>query len=329
MFLVGIVISKVLDTLVEHEAHIAHPLIHYFISISITILVWEGVLRLDTLFNRSFPWERNPGRRVMVQLPVSVLYSAGIIYLSMVAFNKWVCALPESTEDKFMVTALVIGVLVTLVLLAVEIGAQFFGHWKRSLIEVEKYKAQSLQAQLQNLKDQLNPHFLFNNLSVLSSLVYKDQDKSVDFINQLSKVYRYLLDNRSLELVTLDEELAFMESYSYLLLIRFDTSLSFVKEISPGMGHRLLPPMALQMLVENAIKHNEVGTDAPLAIHITAKNDMLVIKNNLQLRKQEGPTPKTGIQNIRDRYRFFTDREVLVEQNNGSFCVTLPLLLKK
>ncbi len=326
MILVGVCISILLDSMKIAGAHEHNKFWDFFISIAITILVWEGNLRIDTLIDRSFPWEKNPGRRIIVQLPVSLIFSAVAIYLSMVAFNKLVCPLPDETKDAFMYTAVVLGILISIIILAIEVSTQFFGNWKRSLVEIEKYKAENLQAQLQNLKNQLNPHFLFNNLSVLSSLVYKDQDKAVDFINQLSKVYRYLLDNRNSELVSLENELAFIQSYTYLLQIRFDKNISFDIRVPDEKTHLMLPPLSLQMLVENAIKHNEISNDLPLTVHIKIENDMLTVSNNLQLRTSNEISSKTGLQNIRDRYKFFTDQAVEVNKTENCFIVKLPLL---
>ena len=196
--------------------------------------------------------------------------------------------------------------MMSILLLSIEISTQFFRHWKNSLVEIEKYRAESLQAQLQNLKNQINPHFLFNNMSVLSSLVYKDQDKAVEFINQLSKVYRYLLDNQNNELVTVEEELTFIRSYIFLLHIRFDQNLIIKTEVKKEDRTWLIPPMALQILIENAIKHNEASSEHPLAISIISEDEKLVVENNLQLRSQHEPGSKTGLENIRARYKFFT-----------------------
>lgn len=298
----------------------------FLTSISITILVWEGNLRIDSFMDKHFPWETKPGKRILVHLPSGILFSGFIIYLSMLAFNTYVCQFPESTKNRFMVVSIIIGVLVSIIILSIEISSQFFSKWKRSLVEIEKYKAESLQAQLQNLKDQINPHFLFNNMSVLSSLVYKDQDKAVDFINQLSKVYRYLLDSRSSELVTLHDDLIFIQSYTYLLQIRFDKNLIFNFDIPKEKENALLPPMALQILIENAIKHNEVSTELPLTISVRVKEDRLEVSNNLQLRSVTEHSSKTGIKNIEDRYRFFTKEEVKIVENKQSFTVSLPLL---
>jgi LytS/YehU family sensor histidine kinase len=210
--------------------------------------------------------------------------------------------------------------------MSAEIGIQFFKKWKRSLLEIEEYKAQSLQAQLQNLKNQVNPHFLFNNLSVLSSLVYKDQDKAADFIQQLSKVYRYLLDNNNNELVTLEDEMKFIESYNYLLQIRFDKNLIVDTHIQKDELQKMLPPISLQLLMENAIKHNEVSSEWPLKIDIFTQDDVLVVKNNLQTRTNQEPTSKTGLKNIQQRYAHFTKREVEVIISESEFTVKLPLI---
>ncbi len=329
MIILGIIVSFLLDIVVKHNDHGHHKIFDFLISILITIIVWEGNLRVDTLMNHKFPWEKSPGKRILFHLPLSMIFSAVAIYLSMLSFDKFVCALPDNTKNAFMGTAIVMGVLVTFIILTIEISTLFFGNWKRSLIEIEKYKTENLHTQLQNLKDQLNPHFLFNNLSVLSSLVYIDQDKAVGFINQLSKVYRYLLDNRNCELVTLDSELTFIQSYTYLIQIRFDKNISFDIDLPKEKMHLMLPPLSLQMLVENAIKHNEISNEMPLKISVKMNEDMIEVSNNLQLRTTTELSSKTGLQNIKERYKFFTAREVEVIETANSFIVKIPLLSAK
>jgi two-component system LytT family sensor kinase len=330
MILTGIFISLLLDQL-----RIAGDIKHhnmgfdFLISILITILVWEGNLRIDNLMNKHFPWQKAPKKRIFYHLAVSMFFSAFAIYLSMLAFNRYVCEFPEHTKDQFMIVAMIIGILITIIILSIEISSQFFINWKHSLVEMEKYKAESLQAQLQNLKDQVNPHFMFNNLSVLSSLVYKDQDKAVDFINQLSRVYRYVLDSKGTELVCLKKELAFIQSYVYLLQIRFDKNIVFEIDIPVESENLMLPPMALQMLLENAVKHNEISNENPLHITIRMIGSSLIVSNNIRLRNNPEPGSKTGLKNIKERYKFFTEEEVEVNQTNGSFSVKIPLLKTK
>ncbi|MBL7933102.1 MAG: sensor histidine kinase [Bacteroidia bacterium] len=330
MVLAGVLITFILDLLVKNELPHDHPRIYDFlITIFITILAWEGNIRIDNWLNNRFPWEASAKKRILLQLPVTVLFSAMAIYLPMRAFDLFVCELPGGKRAMFVVVCLVVGIIISFTILSIEVSTQFFGKWKKSLLEVEKYKAESLAAQLQNLKDQVNPHFMFNNLSVLSSLVYKDQDKAVDFINQLSKVYRYVLDSRNMELVSLEEELTFIKSYTFLLQIRFDKNVEFKIEVGEVDRRLLLPPMALQILVENTIKHNEVSQESPLKVNVFVEQHKLVVKNNLQPRSNVEPGSKTGIKNIEERYRFFTDELVEVDSSNGFFTVKIPLLKTK
>lgn len=326
MSLSGVLIGYLIDFLVTNNRPDSHKFFHYLTSVAITIIVWEGNLRIDRLMNKKFPWIKSPGRRIAVHLPLSLIFSSIAIFASMLFFDSVVCKIPHSTRLVLMTYSVVIGLLITLIILSMEIGAQFYRNWRESLVEVEKYRAQSVQAQLQNLKDQVNPHFLFNNMSVLSSLVYQDQDKAVDFIAQLSKVYRYILDTRSSELVSLEEEMRFMESYTYLLQIRFDKSLRFEISISKDKNSMMILPMALQMLVENAIKHNEVSEEQPLTIKINCVGDMLEVSNNLQARSHREHSSGTGLENIRIRYRFYTDKQVEVLNDGKNFTVKIPVL---
>jgi two-component system LytT family sensor kinase len=329
MFIVGIGISFLLHFINKPVEENHNVFLDFLTSIVITILVWEGNLRIDSWLNKKLPWVGNAGKRILIELLVSMVYSAVVIYCSMLFFNEFVCPLPVATKEAFMSTAMIIGVMVSFILLTVEIGAQFFSNWKASLIEIEHHKTEVVQAQLQNLKNQINPHFLFNNMSVLSSLVYKDQDKAVDFINQLSKVYRYLLDNKDRELVTLEDELTFIRSYTYLLQIRFDTNIKFTIEVENSALQKLVPPMAIQILVENAIKHNEISEELPLSVSITNYENELVVTNNLQLRTNTEPSSKTGLKNIKDRYHYFTDKPVEIIESANSFVVKIPLLHSK
>jgi LytS/YehU family sensor histidine kinase len=234
--------------------------------------------------------------------------------------------MPKENQNSFLIPSITIGVFTSFIIISVDLSRQFFHQWKASIIELEKHKLESTQAQLQNLKNQINPHFLFNNLSVLSSLVYINQDKAVDFINQLAKVYRYILDNNSSELITLKDELNFIESYTFLLSIRFSTNIHFEIETSKETLVKKIPPLSLQILIENAIKHNEISDHQPLTIKIQSSNTYLTISNNLQLRRNKEVSSQVGLKNIEERYSFFTNEKILIEQNAEFFKVTLPLL---
>lgn len=327
MIVVGVLISFLLHGIIPQKSQTGWILfLSTLQSIFITFLIWEGSLNIDFQMNKLFPWQLNPVKRIVIQLPTEFLYSGTILYSTMFLYNEFICRLPKTEQSNFFAISVTIGLLVSVVLISVETGAQFFKQWKKTLIEVEKYKSESALAQLENLKSQLNPHFLFNNMSVLSSLVYKDQDKAVDFINQLSKVYRYLLDNKNSELVTLKEELTFIESYLYLLDIRYSPNLHFKVQIPEDKLNLHLPPVSVQLLIENAIKHNEISSDFPLTVEIYIVHDILLVVNNLRKRIDSEFSSNTGLKNIQSRYAFFTDKEVIIEQTESQFKVSIPIL---
>ncbi len=192
--------------------------------------------------------------------------------------------------------------------------------------DIEK---EQLKTNLALLKNQISPHFLFNNLSVLTSLVYKSQDKAVDFINELSKVYRYVLDNNNAELVTLHEEMDFLKHYIYLLKIRFESSISFEINIEENKQQTYVLPMCLQMLVENTIQHNETSQANPLQVSIYTYNHSLIVENKIQLRSDFKESSKIGLTNLKSRYSFFTDEKIEIISNKKIFMVILPLISRK
>jgi LytS/YehU family sensor histidine kinase len=200
----------------------------------------------------------------------------------------------------------------------------FFKNWKEAAVQQEKLKREQLALQYETLKSQVNPHFLFNNLNSLTSLISTNPDKAIDFVKKLSEVYRYVLDQKDCELVALETELKFLESYIYLQKIRFETNL----EVNINIKDRNFKviPLSIQMLVENAIKHNEISDRNPLTITIYSTDDQyLVIENKLQ-KKAASEGSGSGIQNIKSRYEFFTDKDLLISISKEQFRVSIPLL---
>jgi two-component system, LytTR family, sensor kinase len=299
-----------------------------FLTIIITSgVIFEGNLRIDTWLNKKYSWLVLPKKRVIIQFLLALIYTMFLLYILMFVLHFLKSGKYEIINPK-MRQVFIPATFVTISILAIDIGYQFFKAWKQSLIEVEKYKTESAKAQLQNLKNQLNPHFLFNNLSVLSSLVYKNQDKAVDFINELSKVYRYILENKNAELVSLQEELEFLEHYIYLLKIRFGENIIFDIRIDETQNS-FLPPMCLQILVENTIQHNETSQANTLKIAIFTENNRLIVSNPTQPRSDKTESSQTGIKNMRFRYQFFTDDKIEIMHDKKTFSVSLPLIIKK
>lgn len=194
------------------------------------------------------------------------------------------------------------------------------------MIRSTRLQKENFQAQLQNLKDQVNPHFLFNSLNVLGSLIYKDQEQAVEFTRRLSDLYRSYLDNSNEPLIPLRKDLEVAKAYIYLLETRFGKAVEFRLNIATDRQELFLPPGSLQMLIENAIKHNGSTRKNPLIIHIYTENDRLIVKNRLQARRDKIVSTNTGLNNIRSRYQFLTDKEVIFKKTDEEFIAKLPLL---
>lgn len=186
---------------------------------------------------------------------------------------------------------------------------------------------ENIKAQFEILKNQVNPHFLFNSLNVLSSLIYINKDSAAKFVRQLSKVYRYVLEYKDQEVISLLFELEFLDSYVFLLKTRFDQNLHIEIDIDKKHYQREIVPMALQLLFENAIKHNVISKLKPLSIKVFVDdNDNLVISNNLQRKSSVEHSSKIGLKSIKKRYNYLTDEKVVIEENKENFTVKLPLI---
>ncbi|WP_462255278.1 sensor histidine kinase [Ferruginibacter sp.] len=203
----------------------------------------------------------------------------------------------------------------------------YFTQYKTKWMEAEELKRISAQAELQLVKSQINPHFLFNNLNVLSALIMKNNEEANKFIEEFSKVYRYILNNHDKELVDIKTELDFIKPYIFLLQKRFAEGLDITIEVPEPYEKFYVIPASLQMLIENAIKHNVVSKTKPLHIdvHINGNNS-IVVSNNLQLRQSVDNSTKIGLANIIKRYQLVSGKNVTVKNDAVDFTVALPLL---
>lgn len=195
--------------------------------------------------------------------------------------------------------------------------------------QFESLKREMLASKYTSLKSQISPHFLFNSLNTLTSLMYEDRDLASDFVTRLATSYRYILDNKEDNLVTVKKELSFLDAYIFMMEVRHKNAVSIKSDIQINPEAYWIPTLSLQMLIENALKHNLYSKEHPLEIAIsTIGKDALVVRNNLQ--KRELPeTTKMGLDNIKKRYSYYTNKPVLVREENDFFEVILPLLDKK
>ncbi|MGB0524767.1 MAG: sensor histidine kinase [Flammeovirgaceae bacterium] len=300
-------------------------LLNYFLTIAFAFVIVEGIRFINRVLNDYYPWEVSPFRRFVIQGVTNIVYflfvNNGLRIAFLIVFfpNKAIML-----WEQVVINVVVIALLIIVEL--VDLGIFLLNHWRKSLTELEHFKRESIEFQLATLKSQVNPHFLFNSLNTLSSLIFQNQEQAAQFVQRLSKVYRYVLENREREVVVLSEEMRFLEDYISLLAIRFGASLAFYIDIPRKFRTQFIAPMTIQMLVENAIKHNVKSKRKPLSIHIRMEGNKVEVSNNLQLKKRIGYSSGIGLKNIQSRYAFLTDEKVEVLHNEQQFSVRLPLL---
>lgn len=296
------------------------------VSVFLTIVIWEGNHQLNSWLNLTLRWENTPLRRAILQGLMNVIFSITTIYFVLSVYDDLVCSMYPGSNKSIKPFGIVVGTMVSIILQAMLIGSELFGRWKASIIEAERYKKEAANAELQMLKGQINPHFLFNNLSVLNSLIEQNATKASEFTTQFAKVYRHLLNHRNTEMTTLEDELDLVHAYCFLLKIRFGMGLSIIIETDEPCRSKLLPPLSLQILLENCIQHNIITEHQPLTISIRATEDAVCISNNL-LPKTGGISGSgLGQRNISLRLAPFTDRRLEVMMHHGIYSVKVPLL---
>ncbi|TAI49225.1 2TM domain-containing protein [Flagellimonas allohymeniacidonis] len=205
----------------------------------------------------------------------------------------------------------------------------YYKYHKEKQVKEQKIIAGTASARFDALKNQLDPHFLFNSLNVLTSLIEEDPGQAQKFTTSLSKVYRYVLEQKNKDLVTVDEELNFAKTYVRLLKMRFEDSIVFDIPEKSNMPDAKIVPLSLQLLLENAVKHNVVTSAKPLHIQVFEQDGTLVVTNNLQEKQVVKKSSGVGLQNIKQRYGILTDREMLIDKTTKKFSVSLPMLTQQ
>lgn len=203
----------------------------------------------------------------------------------------------------------------------------YYKRWKEYQVKSERLMRENIQARYDVLMNQIEPHFFFNSLSVLTNLVYKSADLSAEYITRLAQCYRYILDKKFENLILIESEMEFLESYIFLIRVRHQQSIIFEMDISPAVkATKMIPPATLQMLVENAVKHNRFSANEPLQIKIYDDNSGLIVMNNLNKRKNMANSTGLGLENIRKRYQLAAGMDIEITEKKEKFIVKLPVL---
>ena len=298
-----------------------------FFSFLVSISIAGADTRITYLLQKRFPWQKNFTKRLTIELVITNIIATIIISfwhtIFMEIFGVHLKNHPENTYLNNIIVAIVIN---TIVILIYE-GVYMVTQWKKALVEAEKMKRESVESQFAALKNQINPHFLFNSLNALDSLITQSPEKAKEFVNRFSKIYRYVLDVKDKLVIEIKEEVAFINNFYSLQKVRYGKNLTMNVNIDAEVLNYFIPCLSLQMLVENAIKHNEISSKFPLRIEITNDKDYLIITNKMQAK--QGSIEKStgiGIQNLIERYSHFSTLEPQFTISGENYIAKLPIL---
>lgn len=272
-----------------------------------------------------FPEDADTKKRLMIAIPLFILISGvylTIIFKAYEASGFYNYRFNLKNFNKIYLSFAIINIFLTLL----NEGVYRFEKYRTVVTETEQLKREYLQSRLLGLKSQVNPHFLFNSLNTLSSLINENNSEAEIFLDEMSKVYRYQLRAHDDHLVCLESEIRFLQSYAYLLKKRYSDAFQLKLNIADGYKEMLMPPLTLQMIVENAVNNNTIGKSIPLHIEITTDNNgFLNITNNLQ-QKQGTQAECGGLENICNKYKLLSSQEVTIMETDHERLITLPLL---
>ena len=300
----------------------------YYIFYSI-VLTFLNSFYYDYV-NHKVTWKRYAKYRLAISALGGVIVTMlGILWIRMVLRLGFEGVDWETFVEGEELAFYVIALLITMVVSVFFHTVYFYKNWQEKRVKEQKIIAGTASARFDALKNQLDPHFLFNSLNVLTSLIEEDPDQAQRFTTSLSKVYRYVLEQKNKDLVTVDEELNFARTYVRLLKMRFEDSIVFEIPEKCSIPDAKIVPLSLQLLLENAVKHNVVTASRPLHIKVFEQEGMLLVSNNLQEKQVVKKSSGVGLQNIKQRYNILTDREVIIEKNTQDFSVSLPMLTQQ
>ena len=316
-------VTFVMPNDIEYNSPIPKQIFLFFYLLFFNLNV-EGSLFFDRYLNKKIPWFYFPKKRIVVQFVLIILWAfiyIGIPFIAWYFINEQSLIYPRAPVITF------IGSVVFLfVFIGISMTINFFKQWNSSLLDAEYYKRAKLKADYRVLQNQVNPHFLFNSLNVLISEIKHNPKTAEYFTRKLSKVYRYVLQSKNHDLISLKKELEFIDSFIFLHKVRIGDALEYVVNISDEALQMQIPPLTLQILIENAIKHNVANEENVLKISIKCDgNDMLIVSNNLQIIDNVDST-YTGLSNLSKRFELLKKEGFTYGEKEEKFIVTIPLI---
>ena len=296
----------------------------YFVSLTFTSIYWNGAFQIFIYYRKRYPLIKQTPKRLLITF--LTLASFLVIGDPVICMATSVRPMEEFLQADYWMFNGSLNLVLSLIIGSIYENAYFFDQWKHSIKVNEALKNQKIRTQFEVLQNQMSPHFLFNSLNTLTTLIAEDSGVAIKFTEKLSEVYRYILQNKEKEVVRLKEELEFVKNYVFLLKIRYPENLEVNFEVDQSFSETSVAPLTIQILVENAIKHNVISKTKPLKIDVYVDNGKsIVVKNNLQKKKTIEKSTKTGLANIHKRYEYFGKKNIDVITTANNFMVAVPL----
>ena len=300
-------------------------LVSCFMTASVSAVVMFGPI---AFLEKKLPWQGNIWKRFILEFFLTEITAVtSILILFYVLSNLGIHGpLPTDDVSTYVAIEASIGFIMNAILVSIYEGIVLFNLWKESLLQNERLKQENLKSKYETLKNQVNPHFLFNSLNTLSNLIHEDADKAEQFVDEFSYIYRYVLEVKDKTVVSLEEEMKFAKAYMDLCQIRFGDALKCEFKVDIDLMQLYLPTLTLQTLIENAIKHNRITRKEPLTIQISDEDGGLIVKNNYQPRENKINSTGLGLNNIKERYALYCHHQPEFFVNGNSYIARLPLL---
>jgi hypothetical protein len=329
-FIASMPVIDVVLNYILYEERLFHDGRIWLISFPLLYLVgvgsWRSQVGIQNWVHFRFPGLKQTSRRIVLLSTLIIPVMSASVTIVLYLWDYF-SVLGYSIKSEDLRNVLLVGFSVNLIFVTLYEVDYVMEQLKETMVEKESLKQQALQHEFDVLKNQVNPHFLFNCFNTLSSLISENKEKAETFLNELSKVYRYLLRNNEDGLSTLENEIKFIRSYYGLLKTRHGDSLEMILDIDKRYHPYLIPSLTLQLLVENVVKHNQLAKNQPLVIEIfTTAGNKLVVNNNLQRRTVKAPSNKVGLENIKAKYELLNQKGFQVMEDGKNFTVVLPLI---
>jgi two-component system LytT family sensor kinase len=298
-------------------------LLSVFLGVLVTYVLYFIGIKLDKLY----PWQTQTNNRLFIGFVLQMLVAFSIIFGFIYLYSKSIIA-NEEFFTEYQETVIKLSILLCILLMVYSvIYFAFYSYYSFATLQIESVKQERKQIdlQLKALKSQLSPHFLFNSLNTISSLVHTNTKKSELFIRKLANMYQFTLNSYNSMLISLEEELQFVASYQYLLETRFENKLKIEIEISKDLHQTQIPPLTIQMLIENAVKHNTMDLENPLHVSVYVEESHICVKNNITEEPSNRTSFHIGLKNINLRYLLLAKKGISIS-NGNVFLVKLPII---